>query len=284
MAWIGVVTNEGNHLITRFAQGGHTLAITGATVGSGTVSEANMRIQTAVMNEKDDASIINAEELPGQQAIKYRIQVGPASASVGAYVAHQVGLWAKLDSESLVLLMLLQDADAGVSVPLKSDSEDFAFSVYALLQIGNRDSITVEIDESAYVSVGMLNNRLADIEDKIDAMHPVKAREDLVSPPEYVTGGIGDWHDPGTTWTATKTFASSYVSRSFTAPAGYYACALYVYGVTAKSSITEAWFDAGDEQYVSARIEYETIDDGWILLTTKTIPTRSVYLNMMIMK
>lgn len=280
MGWIGVITNVGNQLITRFAQGSHTLAITKATVGSGTVSEANLRLQTVVLNEKDDASIVQTEEVSGLQATKYRIQIGPASASVGAYVAHQVGLWAKLDDESPVLLMLLQDAGTGVSVPLESQSEDFAFSVYALLQVGNRESITVEIDESAYVSVGMLNDRLANIEDEIESVRPVLERTDLVSPPEYVTGGIGDWHDPGETWTA-----SNYFHRhTFTAPAGYYACALYVANVTADSSITEAWFDSGDEEYVPARIEYETIDDGWILLTTKTIPTRTVYLNMMIMK
>ena len=118
MAWVGVVTNAGRALLDSYAAGGHTLNLTGATVGSGTVDEANLRIQTSVSSEKDSASIISTEEIEG--GVKYKVQVGPASTS--AYVAHQIGLWAKLDNGANTLLMLAQDADAGVSVPLASVS------------------------------------------------------------------------------------------------------------------------------------------------------------------
>lgn len=166
MAWKGVVTNAGRALLDSYALGGHTLTLTGATVGSGTVQEANLRIQTALTSEKDTASIISAEAITGGS--KYKIQVGPASASVGAYTAHQIGLWAKLDSGSATLLLLAQDADAGVSVPLASVSPNFAFAVFAALAVDNTDDLSVTIDETAYVTVGTMNAAVAVVKQRYD--------------------------------------------------------------------------------------------------------------------
>lgn len=159
MAWTGVVTNAGRALLDSYAQGGHTLTLLGVTVGSGTVADANLRIQTAVASEKDTGSIISVEDIEG--GTKYKLQVGPASASVGAYTAHQIGLWAKLDSGSSTLLLLAQDADAGVSVPLASVSPNFAFAIFAALAVDNTDTLTVNIDQTAYVTVGTMTAALA---------------------------------------------------------------------------------------------------------------------------
>ncbi len=159
MAWIGVVTNAGSALLESYAQGGHTLTLLGATVGSGTVAETNLRLQTALTDTEDDASIISAEHVTG--GVKYKIQVGPASASVGAYTAHQIGLWAKLDNGSATLLMLSQDSAAGVSVPLASVSPNFAFGLYLVLAVDNTGDLVVNIDDSTFVSLGTMNAALA---------------------------------------------------------------------------------------------------------------------------
>ena len=159
MAWIGVVTNAGRALLDSYAEGDHTLTLLGATVGSGTVAEANLRVQTALSSEKDDGSIISVEAVEG--GTKYKLQVGPASAEVGAYTAHQIGLWAKLDDGSSTLLLLAQDSDTGVSVPLASVSPNFAFAVFAVLAVYNTDTLTVNIDETAYVTVGTMTAALA---------------------------------------------------------------------------------------------------------------------------
>lgn len=161
MAWTGVVTNAGRALLDSYAGGGHTLNLTGATVGSGTVDVANLRIQTALSSEKDNASIISAEEFDG--GVKYKVQVGPASASVGAYTAHQIGIWAKLDNGTSTLLMLAQDADAGVSVPLASASPAFAFALFIALAVDNTDDLTVNIDETAYVTVGTMQEAIDEL-------------------------------------------------------------------------------------------------------------------------
>lgn len=155
MAWVGVITNAGRDMLNAVSVGGHTLDLVGATVGSGTVAEANLRIQTAVTGEKMAGSIITAETVDG--GTKYAIQVGPASADVGAFTAHQIGLWAALDEGDPVLIMLAQDSETGVGVPLASVSPNFAFCLYAALAVDNTNSLTVVIDESAYVSAGVFN-------------------------------------------------------------------------------------------------------------------------------
>ena len=159
MVWIAVVTNAGRALLDQFSAGGHTLELDGATVGSGVVAEANLRIQTALTDEEDTASIIDAKAVSG--GTKYKVQVGPASASVGAYTAHQIGIWAHIDSGSTALLMLAQDAEIGVSVPLKSISPNFAFGLYLTMAVDNTEGLTVNIDETAYVTVGTMNAALA---------------------------------------------------------------------------------------------------------------------------
>lgn len=166
MAWIGVVTNAGRALLDSYAEGGHTLNLVGASVGSGMVAEANLRVQTALATEKDSASIISAEAITS--GTKYKIQVGPASASVGAYIAHQIGLWAKLDNGNSTLLLLMQDSEAGVSVPLASVSPNFAFGLYAALSVDNTNNLTVNIDESAYVTVGTMTAAVEAVKQRYD--------------------------------------------------------------------------------------------------------------------
>lgn len=153
MAWISVVTNAGQALLASYGQGGHTLTLLGATVGSGTVSDANLRLQTAVASEKDNASIISAETITG--GVKYKIQVGPTSLD-NSYVAHQIGIWAKLDNGSSTLLILAQDSGTGVNVPTAASSPAFAFALYVALNVDNTDDLNVTIDTSAYVTTGTL--------------------------------------------------------------------------------------------------------------------------------
>ncbi len=223
MAWVGVVTNAGRALLDSYAAGGHTLNLTGATVGSGTVDEANLRIQTSVSSEKDSASIISAKEIDG--GVKYKVQVGPASASVGEYTAHQIGLWAKLDNGANTLLMLAQDAEAGVSVPLASVSPAFAFALFLALSVDNTDDLTVNIDESAYVTVGTMRGAI----------------DELKVLPFVVDVTSGQWSGSGSDWYITVT-ADNVTEDSILVPNYDNASAAYLKGpvwcVPAEGSFT----------------------------------------------
>lgn len=164
MAWIGVITNAGAALLANYAQGEHTLHITGASVGSGTVADANLRVQTAVSSEEDDASIVEKTAVTG--GMKIKIQVGPAPTT--AYTAHQIGIWAKLDSGASTLLALAQDAQGGVVVPAQSVTPAFAFALFLTVAVSNTGSIAVDIDEAAFLTIGTLNTALALKVDKTD--------------------------------------------------------------------------------------------------------------------
>lgn len=160
MAWKAVVTNAGAALLASYAEGGHTLNVVGASVASGVMDEINMRVATALTDEKDSASIINKARVGA--GTKFKIQVGPAEAAVGAYTAHQIGLWANLDGGSRTLLAIAQDSAGGVGVPLKSVSPNFAFALYITIAVSNTGDITIIVDDGAIVTVSTLYEAIAE--------------------------------------------------------------------------------------------------------------------------
>ena len=160
MAWKAVVTNAGAALLASYAEGGHELLVDRATVAAGTMDEINMRVATALTDEKCNASIINKQTVT--QGTKFKVQVGPATAAVGAYTAHQIGLWATLDSGLQTLLALAQDSAGGVGVPLQSVSPNFAFALYITIAVSNTGDITIIVDDGAIVTVSTLHEAIAE--------------------------------------------------------------------------------------------------------------------------
>lgn len=151
MAWMGVITNAGNALLAQWAGGSETLYILGATAGSGYVSEVNMRTQTALQEEEDNASIIkNVQD--GDNTRRMTVRIGPATGS--AYTAHEVGIWAKLGANGLrTLLALHQDSGSGIDVPASSGSPEFAFDLICPLTVSNTGTLSVTIDAGVYASI-----------------------------------------------------------------------------------------------------------------------------------
>lgn len=150
MSWIGVITNAGAALLAQWAGGSETLYITGATVGSGYVAEANMRTATALQSTKDNGSIVE-NKAAGTTGRRIRIRVGPHATT--AYIAHEIGVWAKLgENGTPTLLSLHQDASEGISVPTVATSPEFVFDLNAVLTVSNNGSLSVSIDTTVYVS------------------------------------------------------------------------------------------------------------------------------------
>lgn len=150
MSWIGVITDQGAEMLAEWSLGSETLTIDGVTVGSGITIEANMRQATALANQKDTGSIVSAKMVTG--GTEFKAQIGPASAGVGAYTAHEIGLWAHLGSGTSKLIALHQDSGDGIPVPPASVSPNYAFSLYMTHAISNTGTLSVTIDTSAYVS------------------------------------------------------------------------------------------------------------------------------------
>ena len=148
MAWKGVITNSGSELLAQWTAG-KTLTITRAAAGTGRVSEAAMLAQTALVSEKQTASILsNKTTAQGQ---KLQLQVTPLATG---YPLNQLGIWAKLDSGAARLIALFQtDTDAGVEIPSKTDVPDYVYTFYGLLEFtGSGGTLQVTIDASALVT------------------------------------------------------------------------------------------------------------------------------------
>ena len=128
MGWIGVVTNDGNALLTQWAGGNETLYITRATVGDAFTQEANMRMAKGLQNQRDTAHIFK-NEIAGTSARKIKIRIRPMM-HVG-YIAHEIGIWGKIGAGGMeTLLALYQDKDEGVSVP---DGMIFALCILGMI-------------------------------------------------------------------------------------------------------------------------------------------------------
>ena len=153
MSWIGVVTNGGKSIIaSSFA--GTTLNIDSAGGGTGTISEAALMSQTALVTQKQTLSIIQNESVSG--GIRLKVQI---TAPATGYILNQLGIWASLDGGTSTLLALFQNSD-GVSIPSSADMPDFIYTFFGVIEMSNEGTLTVTIDTSALISQSTMNTAI----------------------------------------------------------------------------------------------------------------------------
>ncbi|MCM1136329.1 MAG: hypothetical protein NC400_12240 [Clostridium sp.] len=154
MAWLGVITNAGRELLGGWLAG-ETLRIDGAAGGSGTVREAALLAQTALVEQKQAGSIVAYKTVEGGQKVKIQFPAAEA-----AYTLNQIGIWGSLAGES-VLLALFQNPE-GVAISSKAEFPDFAYTFYAVLAIGNEGSLAVTVDTETWVTYKTMQEALSD--------------------------------------------------------------------------------------------------------------------------
>lgn len=110
--WKGVITNAGNELLNSWVAG-KVLTFDHAAVGTGTVEDVALLAQTALVSQRQIASIIGAEKLPDGYRLK--LQVTPTDAG---YTLNQIGVWAVVTGGAPVLLALFQHGE-GIPIPNK---------------------------------------------------------------------------------------------------------------------------------------------------------------------
>lgn len=151
-----VITNAGKALLASWAGGG-TLNIDSAKAGTGTVAVASLMAQTALVSEKQTMSIISKESVAS--GIRLKLQITSTGVTT-SYTLNQIGVWASLNGGSSTLLALFQD-DTGITVPTYASMPDFVFTFYAILQMSNSGTMTVNIDASAVVTQSTLDTAIA---------------------------------------------------------------------------------------------------------------------------
>ena len=157
MGWIGVITNNGNEMLTRWVEG-KNLTVTRAAAGQGRVEQTAMLAQSGLVNEKQSASILS--NTPVEKGQRLKLQV---TAQTGAgYSLNQFGVWAMLEDEDEKMIALFQtDTDIGVEIPSKDVMPDFAYTFYGLLAFSNQGTLTVNIDAAAVVTEETMEQAIA---------------------------------------------------------------------------------------------------------------------------
>ena len=157
MSWKGVITNAGITLLSQWAEGGHALNITGATIGSGTCAESAMRGRTALVTSKTSAKIVTKVQI--SNGVKIRVRMGPSPTAVGAFTGKEIGIWANLDNGADVLLAYHTDS-TGVSIPVETASPEFAFDLVCPILMSNDGDFNITIDPSVYASYTTLQEMI----------------------------------------------------------------------------------------------------------------------------
>lgn len=148
MAWDSAVITNGGTALLKQCYAGEKLILDYATGGTGTVAAEALLAQTALMDQKQQFSIVQMMETSGGQ--KLNIAVDNQNLSAG-YTMNQLGIWAHIGAGAPVLLGLLQDA-AGIQIPSSAEIAEFSLNFYAVLTISGDAEIQINIDPSALVS------------------------------------------------------------------------------------------------------------------------------------
>ncbi|WP_034972045.1 hypothetical protein, partial [Agathobaculum desmolans] len=152
--WTGVITNAGNNVLLEWINE-KTLHFDSAAAGQGTVETVGMLAQTALVNQKQVASIIGAERVSKGIRLKIRI-----TAPQAAYTLNQYGVWASITGGSTTMIALFQH-EKGIPIPSAAESPDFVYTFYALISTSNTGKWTVNIDTSASVTLEEMNAAIA---------------------------------------------------------------------------------------------------------------------------
>lgn len=153
MGWNNsVVTSNGIALLNE-SLAGHTLTITGAVGGAGTLDPTELMSTADVTERKQTLKLLGIEDCDVGKKVK--IQIGNTGITE-KYILHQVGVFAKLNyQEEESLLFIMQD-ERGVEIPTAEENPDFLFEMYAIIAISNDANIKCNLSTSAVVSVGLL--------------------------------------------------------------------------------------------------------------------------------
>lgn len=151
--WTGVITNVGSALLAEWVNG-KVLRFDSAAAGEGTVDVVALLAQTDLVSKKQVISILGSEKVETGIRLKMRIQAAPK-----AYTMHQIGVWASCGDGESVMIALFQH-QTGIPIPSQAESPDFSYTFYALVSCSNTGEWTVNVDPSAFVNHGDLNETI----------------------------------------------------------------------------------------------------------------------------
>lgn len=169
---LATITDAGANLLASWVTG-TTLNLTRAACGTGTLgSEDALYNSTKLVDERQPMSIVSM--VKEDKSVVLKLQATSADA---AFQMQQIAVFANVNNGPTVLLAIFED-EGGITIPEKSNTQEFLYNFYATIMINNRGKINVTIDTSVMVSMETMLEHLAGKEDKIDAVGVLVRDED----------------------------------------------------------------------------------------------------------
>lgn len=158
--WISKITNAGLALLARTPN--NSFVFTKAECGSGTVDTSLLEAQTEVTDFKKALLISSCTNMNNQ--VKLRIQLNNENVVTG-FSLHQVGIYAKLSTDSTDSLFMIIQTDLADFIPSATESPNYVCDYIVNTVISNAASISANVDPAGYVTQGQLEEILAGLED-----------------------------------------------------------------------------------------------------------------------
>lgn len=149
-----VITDAGIALQNRLLVG-ETLQITGVKAGSGSAAVTDLRAQTDLQEVKQTLSIVNKQA--SNQSTVLIVQLTTVGLSSG-YDLQQIGVYAKAqDDEDEILFAILQE-ETPMPIPSETEKPRYAATFYLSFALSNDNSIEIDIDPAAYLTVDIYSS------------------------------------------------------------------------------------------------------------------------------
>ncbi len=158
--WISTITNAGLALLARTPN--NSFVFTKAECGSGMVDTSLLEAQIAVTDFKKALLISSCTNTNNQ--VKLRVQLNNENIATG-FSLHQVGIYAKLSTDSADILFMLIQTDLADFIPSVTESPNYVCDYVVNTVISNAASISANVDPAGYVTQGQLEEILAGLED-----------------------------------------------------------------------------------------------------------------------
>lgn len=153
--WKAKVTNKGDALLAKMTQG-HTLEITQAKLGAGSVDIDLLKEQTSVSNVKGTATV-EPVGYPNQGMCALPVTITNKGVDVG-YAAWQIGIFANDPDEGEILFFLAQAVDNATNIPASTLMPSYSTQVIFHVEYGEADSVTVDVNPANTVSQAAMEN------------------------------------------------------------------------------------------------------------------------------
>ena len=172
---------------------GHTMAVTSAYTGSGTVEASELEKQTSLTDQKQKAYLVELEETDTYKRI--RIQISNTGLETG-YKLNQVLIKAALDVREEEMepeyeekaFIIMQD-ETGIDVPSEEDSPGWELEMYCVVELSNKLKIDIIVDPAGTVKKKDMDKAISEHNANESAHPDIRRQLQLIN--AKIEGAVG---------------------------------------------------------------------------------------------